>query len=136
MTQGTSYSNALNELNEGIHIFDTEAERNIDFHQLLVAEMYAESLLPEVFEVIGSEKFARFLDTFEGMTLKIPTREQREKIRREMDIYFTLKRTQKGHRGSMVQSLSDRYQIPTGDVRKSFIETEERMSKYRMKIGV
>lgn len=97
-------------------IFDTGAVDHIDALQVSLLRAGKNTLLPELYDIFGKECLLKFLDTFAGTTIQVPTKTVLEDAIRDTYIYLTMRKEAKsGNRkkSDVVKELAERYDITT-----------------------
>lgn len=74
----------------GVKIFDSELSRYVDAFLFLLSMEGEETLLPEIYEIFGSELTTKFLDLFGGATIRVPSREDMERKLRDFSIFVNV----------------------------------------------
>jgi hypothetical protein len=74
------------------------------------------SFLPELLDEVGEELMTRLLDVFAGATIEFPSIKRLERYSREVCIYDRLNKTSKVSRSTVVNNLSDEYEIDNDTV--------------------
>lgn len=63
-----------------------------DLLKLVLLQADELSMLPELFDIFGSNTLLRFLDVFGGMTLRVPTRSDIERAIRDVTLFLGVSR--------------------------------------------
>ena len=94
-----------------VSILDAHAARKIDALQVALLRISHTSVLPELYEVFGTETLLEFLDIFGGVTVEVPSREILENAIRDTFIFFQLDTCEDSEKSDVEKDLSDRYGI-------------------------
>lgn len=100
-------------------IFDTGSVAHIDALQVSLLRAGKHTLLPELYDIFGKERLLKFLDTFAGTTVQVPSKKVLELAIRDTYIYLTLNmslKSGKKKKSDVVKSLSERYDITGHEV--------------------
>lgn len=100
-------------------IFDTGSSKHIDALQVSLLRAGKNTLLPELYDIFGKENLLKFLDTFAGTTVEVPTKKVLEDAIRDTYVYLTLEKGLKSSnkkKSDVVKELSDRYDIEGREV--------------------
>jgi len=104
-------------------IFDTGSADHIDALQVSLLRAGKNTLLPELYDIFGKECLLKFLDTFAGTTIQVPTKKVLEDAIRDTYIYLTLTKDLKAgntKKSDIVKELAERYDIAGRDVLSIF----------------
>ncbi len=100
-------------------IFDTGSVEHIDALQVSLLRAGKNTLLPELYDIFGKEALLKFLDTFAGTTVQIPSKKVLESAIRDTYIYLTLNsalKSGKKKKSDVVKLLAARYDITGPEV--------------------
>lgn len=112
-----------------VSIFDKTTRKFVNVLQLALLESTGDTHLPEIFEIFGCDAFLKFMDIFAGTTIEVPSLKVIQDSVRNVSIYMVLRKTPVGSRAKKVRELSAVYSIPTGSVRKIFLNLSTRFDK-------
>jgi hypothetical protein len=121
-------------------IFDNKVVDHIDALQIALLRAGSTSLLPELYEIFGTENLLKFLDVFAGTTIVVPSAMVLEDSIRDTFIYLIVDNAQKNPKidvEATVKDLADRYRIGIEKVRavyadmKQFVPTKGRSNVHR-----
>jgi hypothetical protein len=73
-----------------VRLFDQDASSLIDVFIPVMLRRTRDTLIPELFEVFGSEHLMRFLDLFAGTRFEVPSRDLILAALRDAEIYAAL----------------------------------------------
>jgi hypothetical protein len=79
--------------------------------------------LPELYEVLGSEKMAQVLDIFAGTTISFPREKELERIAAEVSIYLRIRQAYKSKRPEVIEDLADTYCTTEDNIRVIYDKT-------------
>lgn len=82
----------------------------LDTFQVVFLNATQNTLLPEVMEVFGAEMAMKFLDTFAGTTITVPSRKRFTDCVRDTDVYMTLSASD-GQNEDLVIRLASKYDL-------------------------
>ena len=88
-----------------------------------------ESLLPEIYEVFGSDYFIKFMDVFAGKSFSIPLHNELEEAVMKADIFYRLNGIKSKDEYDQVQALSRRYEVNSERVRLIYNRLSVSISK-------
>jgi len=100
-------------------IFDTGVIQHIDALQVSLLRAGKNTLLPELYDIFGKECLLKFLDTFAGTTIQVPTKKVLEDAIRDTYIYLTITENDKSRnrkKSDIVKELAVRYDMDVKDV--------------------
>lgn len=115
-----------------IFILDKGSGKYVDILEAVMRLVSPKSHIPEIYKVFGRDTSLQFLDTFAGMTIKVPAREVIEKCMRDVVIYMTLAKAPPSHKTRAIKSLTQRYGTSSGDIRDTFIRVEKALSEQKL----
>ncbi len=110
-----------------------EGEEVVELLQVILMEEFGDTHLPELYEVLGKEKFLKVLDIFQdaemipcqecGCAVKWPARSALEGILLDLIIYFRVRKAPLGSKSGIMREIaSDSNMTPT-QVRSSYLRT-------------
>ena len=111
-----------------VSILDAHAARKIDALQVALLRISHTSVLPELYEVFGTETLLEFLDIFGGVTVEVPSREILENAIRDTFIFFQLDTCEDSEKSDVEKDLSDRYGITKLQVKHIYQDMQEFMN--------
>lgn len=127
MSKNDSYGSLKNLAN----IIDPEVFQRFDKLALLFVTRWPFSHIPDIYEVFGKELMIKFMSTFAGMTIKVPSREGLERAMRDHQIYYEIE-----ERGAKPKALAKAMGIEVSNVymiyhrmKKMFAELDEQRKK-------
>ena len=102
-------------------IFKTN-KKLIDVIELVLLYKFSDTLLPEIYGVIGKDKFIEFLSVFSGTTVKVPSFEELKNAIRDAIIYAEVKK------GSSTKYLAKEYGITEKEVEEIYADVSTYLS--------
>lgn len=118
-------------MDDSLSIFDSVSSEFLDMLQLVLMETAAQSHLPEIFKVFGKESVLKFIDIFSGTTITVPKREVIENCMRDVSILLQMRKVGADSQATLVRDLAVRYNMTAGQVRRVFVDMEERLKRYK-----
>src|SRR5215471_19126202 len=100
---------------ELVRIFDKDTSRLTDVFIPVMVAWTRKTLIPELYEVFGSEHLMLFLDLFAGTRVEVPSRDLILTALRDADIYATLT----AHKDS-IRGLATRYGLAEHQVADAY----------------
>lgn len=100
---------------ELVRMFDKDVDRLIDVFMPVMVAWTRKTLIPELYEVFGSEQLMLFLDLFAGTRVEVPSRDLILTALRDADIYATLA----AHKDS-VRGLATKYGVADHQVADAY----------------
>lgn len=76
----------------GLRLLDSNLGEHLDVLKLVLMYRHSDSFLPEIYDVLGPEKFLKFLDIFAGATLTLPSFKDLSTAVRDVSIYLDVQR--------------------------------------------
>jgi hypothetical protein len=89
-----------------IHILDKNSQSYVDVFVPLMIEVGRTTLIPEIYDVFGSEHFIKFLDVFAGTSVEVPSRNVIATVAMKAHIYVSLQ-----NKSETVASLAKHYEL-------------------------
>lgn len=116
----------------GIKILDVVSGKFSSVLQLALLRTCPKSHILELFAIFGKDAFLKFLDLFEGKTLKVPSMEAIERAMKDVIIYSHLKNADPPSKPKLVKLLARKLGLTAGDVRVAYAEMEALMKEYQL----
>lgn len=92
----------------------------------LIYYIYEETVLPEMFDLLGEESMKKLILVFGGLKITIPTYKEIKDLKRNIDIYKTLSYSQSSE---TVQFLAEKYNVTTSWIHLIFKKMRREYSK-------
>lgn len=105
-----------------ISIIDRRTGKMLDALEIVLLYRFSETLLPEIFDVIGKEKFIEFLSVFSGMTVKVPDLEELKKAIRDTSIFLEVSK------GTDMRRLELEYDMKESEIMAIYKEVSNYLS--------
>ena len=74
-----------------VDVLDEELPEYTNLLKLALLQHNEFTLLPELLDIFGYNKFLKFIDIFSGVTIKVPNAKLLEHLVRDITIYIRLK---------------------------------------------
>ena len=89
--------------------YDVVLKEEIVDTMLLKSGKY--SFLPELLDVVGSDKMMELLQLFAGLEFKFPPMAELQMYAKEVNVFFRINKANKGQRSRVVKDLVDEYYV-------------------------
>lgn len=103
-----------------VSIVDTASGRFVDALSIAMQLSCPDSHIPEVFSVFGKGAFLKFLNVFQGATIKVPSREVLDASIRDVSVFLALTTTSAAQRPQAIRSLAKSHGVSPGAIREGF----------------
>lgn len=91
-------------------IFDKKLRKRVDVFHLALLDCAGDTLLPELYEVIGEDRFLEFIERFSGTSIRVPKESDIRNAARNADIYIRVQQ------GEPLDSLAKKNGMKTEEV--------------------
>ena len=104
-------------------LYTKDLVKDLDHVELILLYMGSESILPEIYEVVGTERLAKFLEIFGGMTVRVPDREVFRKAARDVSIFVACKSGSK----KLMSDLCREYDLSMSQLESIYKDANEKI---------
>ena len=109
--------------------------RQVDAFYVLLVTSGNYTFLPELYDIFGRDATLKFLEVFAGCSLSVPKVEKLEKLARNAAIYLRIEQASLKQQPSIVESLSEEYNLTESQVRRVFAKTKVKLEdEYGFKV--
>jgi len=121
-------------------IYRVQLQQVMDDGMLTMLYLSCDSLLPELYEVLGAEALSRLIEIFGGTTVRFPTRRSLLEAVRDVGIYRALypyrKNKHSGEAMQVVEALEGEHGLPPVALWKTYRRVDEALGRGRSRMKV
>jgi hypothetical protein len=103
-----------------VSIVDTASGKFVEALAVAMQLSCPDSHIPEILSVFGRSSFLKFLNVFQGLTIKVPSRDVLDAGIRDVSVFLTLTTTSIAQRTHAVRSLAASHGVTPGVIRDGF----------------
>jgi hypothetical protein len=108
-------------------IYDKKYNEYIDLFYILLLDMAENTVLPEMYEIFGTDKVLKFLDIFAGATITVPSADM---ISKSLDKIFIFVKLYNNFNKETLDLIKNDYNLKTDEVLKIYNYVEERIREH------
>lgn len=101
--------------------------RQVEAFYVLLVSSGRYTFLPELYEVFGRESTLKFLELFEGCSVRVPKLKRLERLAQQATVYVRIERATRGARPQIIHALSREYGISEDRIRTIHKRTKRKL---------
>lgn len=101
--------------------------RQVEAFYVLLVSSGKFTVLPELYDIFGREMTLKFLDTFAGCSIKVPSPERLKDLALKVEVYVRLSRVPEAQRESVAEEIAEREDCKVAYILSLFEKTKSKM---------